>query len=370
MASTMNPVQLESSLKQQGPGCLYLVVGEEDLLRDSAVKALTQAVLGSEADAFNFEQFHGDEASGGDIWNSIAAAPVFAARRLVVVKAAEKLNARESERLLECVNNPVESTTVVFVSSKMDGRLKFSQALARSAVVVDCSPLRDAQLPTWISREAELVGLRLEEPAAQLLQEICSASLYSVRRELEKLALYVPPDRAVTAADVYQLRGMEPGASVFDLALAIAEGRRGRALSILARNLEAGEAPLRILGSLAWQYRRIWKVKDLLAQGGREWEAARSLRMDQGKVRPFLNRFSEPHLAQALRLFLDADGRLKGGSSSRPKMVLERVLLALCEGSPSARIEATPTATIPVKRGTTRTVSNVRTVKSRNRPVR
>ena len=130
MASTLNHLQLESSLKQQGPGCLYLVVGEEDLLRDTAVSALTQAVLGVDGDAFNCEQFYGDEASGADIRNSIAAVPVFATRRLVVVKATEKLNARESEPLLECVNNPVESTTVVFVSSKMDGRLKFSQALA------------------------------------------------------------------------------------------------------------------------------------------------------------------------------------------------------------------------------------------------
>lgn len=370
MASTLNHLQLESALKQQGPGCLYLVVGEEDLLRDSVVNVLTHAVLGTEGDAFNYEQFYGDEASGADIRNSMAAVPVFAARRLVVVKAAEKLNARESEPLLECVNHPIESTTVVFVSSKMDGRLKFSQALARAAIVVDCSPLRDPQLPAWISREAERVGLRLEDAAAQLLQEVCSASLYSVRRELEKLASYVPPDRMVTAADVYQLRGMEPGASVFDLALAIAEGRQGRALSILARNLEAGEAPLRILGSLAWQYRRIWKAKDALVQGGREGEAARSLRMDPGRVLAFLNQFSESHLALAIRLFLDADGRLKGGSSSRPKMILERVLLTLCGESARKGIQPAPPAQASPKRSGTRTVSNVRTIKSRNRTVR
>src|SRR5574337_1308143 len=59
----------------------------------------------------------------------------------------------------------VESTTLVFVSSKLDGRLKFSQALTRAAIVVDCSPLRDAQLPAWIVREAERVGLRLDEKA-------------------------------------------------------------------------------------------------------------------------------------------------------------------------------------------------------------
>lgn len=370
MASTMNHIQLESALKQQTPGCLYLVIGEEDLLRDSAVSIIKRAVLDDEGNEFNYEQFYGDEASGADIRNSITAVPVFTARRLVVVKAAEKLSARESETLLDCVKNPVESTTVVFVSSKLDGRLKWSQALTRAAIVVDCSPLRDAHLPAWIAREAAGVGLRLEEAATQLLQEVCGSSLYSVRRELEKLASYVPPDRAVTAADVYQLRGIDPGASVFDLALAIAEGNRGRTLSILARNLEAGEAPLRILGSLAWQYRRIWKVKESLACGGREGEAARNLRMEPWKVRSFLSRFSEPQLQSALRRFLEADGRLKGGSSSRPKMILERVLLTLCEESASKRTEPTPSPTVSPRRVPTRTVSNVRTIKSRNRTER
>jgi DNA polymerase-3 subunit delta len=367
MASALNHVQLESALKQQAPGSLYLVVGEEDLLRDAALAVIKRAVLASEGDDFNYELFYGDEASGADIRNSVVAVPVFAERRLVVVKVAEKLTARESEVLLDCVNSPVESTTLVFVSPKLDGRLKFSQALTRTAVVVDCSPLRDAQLPSWIAREAEQVGLRLEEAATHVLQEACGSSLYGVRRELEKLASYVPPDRTVTAGDVHLLRGMDPGASVFDLTLAIAEGRRGRALSILARNLEAGEAPLRILGSLAWQYRRLWKVKESLANGGREGEAARSLRMDPWKVRSFLDRFSEPHLQAALGHFLDTDGRLKGGSGSRPRMVLERLLLKLCDDTAGKQDEPPNRPPASPKRVPGRVVSNVRTIKSRSR---
>ncbi len=367
MASALNHVQLESALKQQGPGSLYLVVGEEDLLRDSALAAIKRATLGSEGDEFNYELFYGDEANGADIRNSVSAVPVFSERRLVVVKAVEKLTARESEVLLDCVNNPVESTTLVFVSPKLDGRLKFSQALTRSAIVVDCSSLRDAQVPSWIAREAAGLGLRLEETAAHVLQEACGASLYGVRRELEKLASYVPPDRSVTAEDVHLLRGMDPGASVFDLTLAIAEGRRGRVLSILARNLEAGEAPLRILGSLAWQYRRLWKVKELLANGAREGEVARSLRMDPWKVRSFLDRFSEPHLRSALQLFFETDGKLKGGSGSRPRMVLERVLLRLCEDAAGKQgTVPEPPRPAPSKRVPARVVSNVRTIKSRN----
>ncbi|NGZ11142.1 MAG: DNA polymerase III subunit delta [Nitrospira sp. LK70] len=367
MASAVNYVQLESTLKQGGAGPLYLVVGEEDLLRDSALAAIKRAAIGSEGDEFNYELFYGDEASGAEIRDSVSAVPVFAERRLVVVKGAEKLTARESDLLLDYVGKPVESTTLVFVSSKLDGRLKFSQALTRAAIVVDCSPLRDAQLPAWIVREAEQVGLRLEDAAAQVLQESCGASLYGVRRELEKLASYVPADRAVTADDVHLLRGMDPGASVFDLTLAIAEGRRGRVLSILARNLEAGEAPLRILGSLAWQYRRLWKVKESLTNGGREGEAARSLRMEPWKVRAFLDRFSEPRLQGALCRFLDTDGRLKGGSGSRPRIVLERLLLKLCEDTAGHRVEPPPRPSNSPTKVPPRVLSNVRTIKSRNR---
>ena len=367
MASAVNHAQLESALKQRASAPLYLIVGEEDLLRDSALAAIKRAVVGCEGDDFNYELFHGDEALGTDIRNSVAAVPVFAERRLVVVKAAEKLSARESEILLDCVNSPVESTTLVFVTPKLDGRLKFSQALTRAAIMVDCAPLRDTQLPAWIAREAKEIGLRLEDAAAQLLQEACGPSLYGVRRELEKLASYVPADRSVTAGDIHMLRGINPGTSVFDLTFALGEGRRGRALSILARNLEAGEAPLRILGSLAWQYRRLWKLKESLANGGREGEAARSLRMDPWKVRAFLDRFSEPHLRAALRLFLDTDGKLKGGSGSRPRIVLERLLLKLCEDTAGRRAEPTPRPPVSPKRVPARVVSNVRTIKSRNR---
>ena len=366
MATAVTSLQLESALKQQPPGPLYLIVGEEDLLRDVALATLKAAVLG-EGEEFNYDLFYGDEAGGADILTCALEMPVFAARRLIVVKTAEKLPARASEALLGYLAEPVETTTLVFVSPKLDGRLKFSQALARTAVTIDCSPLRDGQLTPWVARDAARLGVRLDEDAVQLLKEVSGGSLYGVRRELEKLSAYVSSDRPATAADVHILRGMEPGASVFDLTLAVADGHRGRALSILARNLEAGEAPLRILGSLAWQYRRLWKVKELVRSGGREGEAARTLRMDPMKVRSFLGRFSEEHLHNALRLFLDADGQLKGGGSGHPKMVLEQVLLRLCSLVKSDRPE--PPRRPPVTPGPVpaRVLSNVRTIKSGNR---
>ena len=361
MASAISHAQLDTQLAQGTVAPLYAVVGEEDLLRDMALCALKTALLGEDESAFNCDLFYGDDANGAEIVTCASEVAVFAARRVVVVKAVDKLPARECDALLSYLKEPNDSTVAIFVAPKLDGRLKFTQALARAAVMVDCSSLRETQWLSWLRQDAERVGIRLNEEAVELLKEACGGSLYSVRRELEKLAAYVSPGQVVTAVDVATLRGMEPGASVFDLTLAIGERNRGQVLAILARNLEAGEAPLRILGSLAWQYRRLWKVKEVVRQGGREGEAARTLRMDLSKVRAFLDQFPDGHLHEALRLFLDADAKLKGGSGGRPARILEDVLLRLCDRAqpntpPPSRGSAVPQ---PVR---ARTISNVRTI--------
>ncbi len=367
MPSTVTQTQLQASLKNGAVAPLYLVVGEDDLLRDTALATLKTAVLGEGGDEFNCDVFYGDEASGADIVACASEVAVFAPRRLVVVKAVDKLPARECERLLPYLHAPNEMTTVLFIAPKMDGRLKFTQALARVAISVDCSVPSDSQLISWLKQDAERVGVHLSEDALLMLKEACGGSLYSARRELEKLASYVPSGRAAAADDVETLRGIEPGASVFDLAAAIGMRDRGRVLAILSRNLEAGEAPLRMLGSLAWQYRRLWKAKDLLKQGGRDAEAARMLRIDPYKVRAYLGQFSDVHLGEALGWFLEVDAKLKGGSGAKPNRIFEHLLLMLCDRAQTER--RVPSSDAPPSRGAVRTrpLSNVRTITSGKR---
>lgn len=367
MPSTVTQTQLQASLKQGALAPLYLVVGEDDLLRDTTLSTLKAAVLGEGADIFNCDVFYGDEASGADIVACASEVAVFAARRLVVVKAADKLPARECEALLPYLQMPNDTTTMIFIAPKMDGRLKFTQALARVAVSIDCSTPSDAQLAPWLKQDAERVGVRLSDDALHVLKEACGGSLYSARRELEKLAAYVPSGRAATASDVETLRGLEPGASVFDLAMAIGARDHGRALSILARNLDAGEAPLRILGSLVWQYRRLWKVKDFLEQGGRESEAARMLRTDPYKVRAYVGQFAESHLSDALGWFLEVDAKLKGGSGGKPARIFEQLLLKLCDRAQGERRASTPAPLSSKEVARTKPLSNIRTVRSGKR---
>jgi DNA polymerase-3 subunit delta len=373
MGHTITSLELSESLRRTGASAVYAVIGEEDYLRDRAVAALRRAVLGTEPPTgFNDDVFYGDEGDVADVLACAAEVPVFATRRLVVFKAMEKLPAREGEKLVSYVKEPNDTTTLVLVASKLDGRLKWTQALTKHAVWVNCAPLHDAQLAGWIRVEAAGLGVRLDDGAAQTLKEVAGESLYGLLRELEKLAAYVPANRMAQARDVELLRGVEPGASVFDLIEAIAVRDHARALRILARNVENGEAPLRILGALVWQYRRLWKIKDQLAAGGREADASRALRMDPSRTRRFLGQFSDAHMAESFQLFMETDARLKGGSGTAPIRVMEGLLLRLC-GRPAA-VSTAPSGERTISSGTkaagSRSLSNVRTVTRGKRPVR
>ncbi len=329
----MKALDMETALTKQGPAPLYLIMGEEDCLRDQALATLKAAILGeagvdgspgSGLDAFNHDVLYGDESDGAEILARAGQAPVFAARRFVVVKSAEKLPAKEGETLLPYLHDPCETTTLVFAAAKLDKRLKFSKELLERAVSVDCSSLPEVQLASWIRTESGRVGVRLNGEAVEALVHLAlslkgdaGGTLNLLRREMEKLAAYVPPGNTAGLQEVEAVRGGAAGASVFDLARAIAERNEGKALWILARNLDSGEDPLRILGALAWQFRQIWKAKEQRRFGGPGADVS--------------GLFTDRDLGTALRLFAEADGRLKGGASkSSRRLVLETAVLSLC----------------------------------------
>ena len=365
--------ELEGSFKRTGCAPLYLVLGEEDYLREQALRAIGRAALSDENGGdFNCDVYYGDECAASDILSAAKDLPVFAERRLVIVKAAEKLPARETDRLIPYLQDPNASTTVIFSASKLDGRLKFTQALKQKAAVIDCGPLPPGQMPAWVRAQATQIGLRLSDDAVPLLADLAGRSLSLITREMEKLVLSVPPEKTAGPAEVEAVRGTQPGASVFDLSAAIGAGDRARALRILARNLEAGEAPLRILGALVWQYRRLWKAQSLLSMKGADGEVGRALGVPPFRLKEFVAQarlFSEPHFRLAFQLFLDADSALKGGRATSSDRILEVLLLRLCtedrEPAPAGptRDERTAPRGQPPTAGKSKRISNVRTIR-------
>lgn len=338
----MKPHEVQPEIRKHGLSPVWLILGEEDYLRTRALEDIQAGMRsagrgesnGEEAQSLpTTEVLFGDETDASEILARLLEVPLFGERSFVVVKWAEKLSARHGEELIPYLKKLSATSTVVFMAAKLDGRQKWVQALKKCAMVVDCAPLYDNQRLAWVKQEATRLGVNLSPDAAQMLKDVAGDGLGIVRQELDKLMNYVPQGARIEAKDVEALQGVDPGASVFDLAAAIGSKNTGMALSILGKNLEAGEAPLRILGSLLWQYRRIWRARDCLAQGVPEGKVAHPLGIPPFRQREFfslVHKFTETHLRAAFQLFVQTDAALKGAKAGQPRVVLETLLLTLC----------------------------------------
>ena len=340
----IKPAELGPALKKTR---LFLVLGEEDCLRDQAIETIrthrasrsrdeNAGDVGSDPGDFSCDVLYGDETNAQEILARVQEVPFFSTHQVVLLKWADKLSAKEGEALLPYFSAPSDSTTMIVSAGKLDGRLKWVQALKKQAVVVNCAPLYDNQRLGWVRQEAGRLGIRLDAEAAALLKELAGDGLSVVRRELEKLALYVSTKATVSAHDVVAVQGAEPGASVFDLSGAIIQGRVSQALLILEKTLEAGEAPLRVLGALLWQYRRLWRAKDGLSRRVGETAIAKSLGITpfrQGEFFAVVKRAPLAHFPEAFQAFSATDRALKGAAAGSPHRIMHALIMDLCRSA-------------------------------------
>jgi DNA polymerase-3 subunit delta len=121
---------------------------------------------------------------------------------------------------------------------------------------------------------------------------------------------------------------------VFDLIKAIAEKKKGDALDRLQRLLDAGEAPLMLLGFLARQMRQFWIARELARRGQGEAALARAAGVSPyaaAQIWRQAHGLSETDLRFALGRIAETDAGLKGAAAP-PRLLMELLVIDLCAG--------------------------------------
>jgi len=98
-----------TDLSLSPPAPVYLVHGEEAMLRAEAVAAIRQAVLDEGMADFNLERFDGGQCGGADVVAAAQMLPVMAERRLVVVRFVERMKAEDLAPLAAQVRELLEA---------------------------------------------------------------------------------------------------------------------------------------------------------------------------------------------------------------------------------------------------------------------
>lgn len=239
---------------------LYMLVGDDDVEK-SAVAGEFADMVDEGLRAFNVDRLYGGETKVDQVVNAAATLPMMVPRRVVVILEAEKLLIpkregkaadEEQERLEAFLEDPPPHASVVFVCGSVDRRRTVVKLLIRQAQVVDCGTIADqSDAERWVKARAAKLGLTLDAAAARALVEHAGLDIIRLRSGLERLSLYAMGQPSVTVEDVRQAVPAGPEAQEnFGIANAIGNGDARTALRQLSAALDAGAAPVFLMGQI------------------------------------------------------------------------------------------------------------------------
>lgn len=322
---------LLTRLKRDPAPPQIFLYGEEQFFRDRVLRQIIDATVPESARDFNLTVMYGKDVSSRKLAEEVRTYPVFADRRLVVVRDAHQLPAAELEKLAAVLDPPVAESVVVFVADKIDKRRKFFQQFQKNGVLVEFKPLYDNQIPAFINDLLVEQGLRITEAGMTAFCRRTGNNLQEIASELQKLAAFLGEEKLIDVADVEQVVSQNRHQSVFALTDALGLKQAAEALRVLRELLDEGESPVGVLSMLARHFRQLWKISALLERGVSHQEIPGRVAVNpyfaRGLIRQARN-FSAVEYRDFFRCFVEADLRLKS-SGAHPSAILESVLLRI-----------------------------------------
>ncbi len=310
---------------------LIFLYGQEPYLVQRAAQKVRRAVLAAENDDFNDNQFYAKDLQVEQVLDAAQTLPVFAAKRLVTVKDAHLLPAAALEEFLGYLKDPVPETCLLFIAEKIDSRRKFFQQFKKQGALIEFKPVSERDLPRHVRSYLDQRDYRISADALELFCSLVGGGLNEVHSELDKLLLYLGERTLVDLVDVQAIVSKGRAENIFELGNAVGKGDAARALTLVKRLVEAGEAPLKILSLLVRHFRQLWKVRELQVANASPREIASTAgipffivdgMVTQGK------RFSRQDFRAIYEAFLETDLAMKS-SGADAEALLESLLLRL-----------------------------------------
>jgi DNA polymerase-3 subunit delta len=310
------------------PG-LILLYGQESYFIDEAVQIILEATVFPENRDFNLTRFHGRDFKTVDVIEQAKTYPVFADRRLVIIKNIHESTTDQLDGLLTYVEDPVPETVLLLTAEKIDARRKIFQVLKKSGAVYEFKKIYENQLPAFVRELAKNFNITLTGEGLKLFCKRVGTNLAEVQGELEKLVGYLGERDLADEADVAAIVSDTRVESVFDLTDALGQGDSSSALQLLDRLLSEGQPPLMVLSMMTRHFRQMWKISELMIQKVSHHELPRMVGVSPYFLKGLMQqagRFDRQQYRQVFSLFLMTDLSLKS-SGCEPKIHMEKLIL-------------------------------------------
>ena len=216
---------------------------------------------------------------------------------------------------------------LLFEEKEIPGGDKLLKLLEKETQCEEFPFLEGERLIKWAKREFQKRKSLIDPMAINKLVEFVGNDLWQLDNEIEKLACF-KKDGKIDIKDVELLVRPKIETDIFKTIDAIAKKDKKKAILLLHKHLIKGEAPLYLLSMIAFQFRNLLIVKDLMEKQRPYYSISKAL-----KMHPFLLRksyqqagsFSYAELKKIYQKIFQVDLDIKTGKL-KPETALDLFL--------------------------------------------
>jgi len=210
-----------------------------------------------------------EECNIAHITQSFSTQNLFAQKKLVIVENLfAHTKAPEQKEIIEKLEQSENSDVIVFVEK---GKVRKNATLFKwldknAKTVKENLPLEGNILEKWIINEVKKGDKKIETNAVRELILFVGTDLWQLSQEIEKLICYTKKD-TIIAQDVHDIVHGRTDGDMFEMIEGIVSNNKEKALTLLRKQIAAGDDTFYIFSMYAYQVRILLRVGDVKQNG-------------------------------------------------------------------------------------------------------
>ncbi|MCB0307946.1 MAG: DNA polymerase III subunit delta [Bdellovibrionales bacterium] len=245
---------------------VYVLTGQEPLLQKFFIEDLRKKIFPEGSKGFNDDHFSAKEKSWSEIFDLANTFPMLSNWRLITVRNATDIRVDDEPLWLKYLENPPEHTILVLQAEKLDKRKKVIKMLVKQGYLHDLVPPKPNMMPGWVDKLAKQKDLSVDPKARMALVDAIGTNLSRLSSEIEKLELFMAPEKTITVDAVSALVLKSSGDSIFQFTDAVFEGKAKESLTALKYLFDQGTPALVVVAMLARHLKILIKAKFMMNQ--------------------------------------------------------------------------------------------------------
>ncbi len=269
-------------LRQFAP--VYLIDGEEPYYLDMITAYFENSILSPAERDFNLITMYGKDAEWSDVINACREYPMFAEKKVVILKDAAQLKGGSGDikglnSLISYIDKP--SPTTIFLLEhpykKVDGTTRFAKRIKEKGFRFTSDKIKDDAIPQWIQAHGKEINFHIGQRESEVLASFLGNDLQRIVNEIEKVRINVPGEKELSQQIIQKYIGISREYNIFEFPEALTGGDRDKLYRMLAyflANPKAAPMPL-LIGSFYNHFNRLYQAN--FVRGKTDKDAAAAL---------------------------------------------------------------------------------------------